>query len=108
MRGPICHLMARASALEFLFLAGAGGWKVAPNDLTWPCIMCTHVFGPNFKEEIFRFNFLIQIYLYIFRYLFLKYKGILAFFEHTMLKIIRTRNFMYQIITKHKNRYSVF
>ena len=22
-----------------------------------PCIMCTYVFGPNFQEKIFRFNF---------------------------------------------------
>ena len=45
--------------------------------------MCTHIFGLDFEEKSFCFNFLIQlcIYLFIFRYLFLYDKGILAFFN---------------------------
>ena len=47
--------------------------------------MLTHVFGPNFQEKSFRFNSLIQLFIYW--YLdtgFLYDKGILAFiFEHT-------------------------
>ena len=28
--------------------------------------MCTHVFGPNFEEKIFRFNFLTQVFIYLY------------------------------------------
>ena len=58
------------------------------------CVQCTpmcnvyHVFGPNFQEKNFSFNFLIQflIYLYLGTYL-LYYKGILAFiFERIIYK----------------------
>ena len=45
------------------------------------CRVCyTHIFGPNFQEKKFRFNFLIQCFIHL--YLdtcFLYYKGILAF-----------------------------
>ena len=30
-----------------------------------PCIMCTHIFGPNFQEKIFCFNFKIQCFIYL-------------------------------------------
>ena len=46
--------------------------------------MHTHVFGPNYQEKkSFVLIFNSTIYLFIFRYLFLYYKGILAFiFKH--------------------------
>ena len=52
--------------------------------------MRTHVFGPNFDEKIFRFNFLIQVFIYLYSdTCFLYYKGILAFiFEHIMVQEI--------------------
>ena len=40
--------------------------------------MHSHVFGPNFQEKIFRFNFFISI-IYLFIDTFVYYKGILAF-----------------------------
>ena len=57
-------------------------FKVKRIYCTLPCIMQTHVFGPNFKGKK-SFNFLIQ-FLFMFRYLFFVcYKGIFAFiFEH--------------------------
>ena len=52
-----------------------------------PCFAVYNVhlhFDPNFQEKIFHFNFLIQLFIYL--YLdtcFLYYKGIRAFiFEH--------------------------
>ena len=50
--------------------------------------MRAHVFGPDFQEKVFRFNFLIQLFIYL--YLdtcLLFYKGILALvFEHIMVR----------------------
>ena len=55
-----------------------------------PCVVHTHMFGPNFQENIFCFNFLIQLFIYL--YLdtcSLYYKGILAFiFEHIIVQDI--------------------
>ena len=52
------------------------------------CTMCSHVLGPNFQEKNFCYNFLIQLFIYL--YLdtcFLYYKGILAFiFEPTTIR----------------------
>ena len=31
-----------------------------------PCIMCIHIFGSNFQEKIFHFNFLIQLFIYLY------------------------------------------
>ena len=44
---------------EFCFIA-----KLANITHILPCIMCTHIFGLNFQEKkIFRFNFLIQLFI---------------------------------------------
>ena len=54
-----------------------------------PYIMLTHVFGPNFQEKFFHFNFLIQFLIHLYLDTFLYYKGILAFsFEHIMIQEI--------------------
>ena len=51
--------------------------------------MLTHVFGPNFQEKFFHFNFLIQFLIHLYLDTFLYYKGILAFsFEHIMIQEI--------------------
>ena len=35
-------------------------------DCILPCIMCTHVFGPNFQEKNLSFSFLIQLFIYLY------------------------------------------
>ena len=51
--------------------------------------MLTHVFGPNFQEKFFHFNFLIQFLIHLYLGAFLYYKGILAFiFEHMVQEIL--------------------
>ena len=52
-----------------------------------PCIMRTQVFGQTSRKKIFHFNFLIQLFTYLyFDICFLYYKGILAFiFEDIMV-----------------------
>ena len=39
---------------------------VQVHDRILPCIMRSHIFGPTFKKKIFRFNFLIQLFIYLY------------------------------------------
>ena len=56
------------------------------------CIMCTHVFGPNFQEKNLALKFFQFDYLFIYLYsstCFWYFKRILAFiFEHIMVQEI--------------------
>ena len=54
-----------------------------------PCIMRTHVFGPNFQGKIFHFNFLIQFFIYIQILVFC----IIKEFKHLLLNILWYKKF---------------
>ena len=60
--------------------------------------MCTHIFGPNFQEKIFRFKFLTQFFIYLYLGIwFLYYKGILAFIlDYIMIQEILCNNYKTQ------------
>ena len=63
-------------------------FSISDNYRILPCIVCTQVFRPNFRENSISFKFFNSIFIYL--YLdtcFLYYKGILAFiFEHVWYK----------------------
>ena len=67
--------------------------------------MHTHIFGPNFQEKIsfvliFKFNY------FVLRYLFLYYKGILAFiFDHIMVQEILCNNYKIRTDTRYFRYY---
>ena len=54
------------------------------------CVQCAHTFlAQTFRGKIFHFNFLIQVFIYLYLDACFCIKGILAFiFEHTMAEEI--------------------